>query len=161
MSVVFDVNNADLRRTFLRHTFLERLDRLEEQASPKWGHMTPQHMVEHLIWSFEISRGRGEVDCPIPEERRKRAMVFLYNDTPTPQEFKNPVLPEEVVPYRYGSLSEAKAILRNELDQYFSYVETNPEGVHVHPVFGPLGVEAWERSHYKHAYHHLLQFGLI
>ena len=31
----------------------------------------------------------------------------------------------------------------------------------VHPTFGPLAAEEWSRSHFKHVYHHLLQFGLL
>jgi hypothetical protein len=28
-------------------------------------------------------------------------------------------------------------------------------------VFGPIGVEEWSRTHYKHGHYHLLQFDLI
>jgi hypothetical protein len=31
----------------------------------------------------------------------------------------------------------------------------------MHPLFGPIGAEEWTRVHFKHAYHHLLQFALI
>ena len=31
----------------------------------------------------------------------------------------------------------------------------------MHPIFGPISLEEWGRTHYKHGVHHLLQFGLL
>ena len=154
------VNNAEVRRSFLHRTLPQAIDQLKDDAVPTWGRMTPQHMVEHLMWAFELSRGCGQVDCPIPESRRQRMKAFLFDNLSSPRAFRNPALSEEFVPLRFSSLEAAIAALKAELQRYASYVRAHPGVVHVHPVFGPLTVEEWERSHYNHCIHHLLQFDL-
>jgi oxepin-CoA hydrolase/3-oxo-5,6-dehydrosuberyl-CoA semialdehyde dehydrogenase len=98
----------------------------------------------------------------VPEERRVRARVFLYTNRPTPKEFKNPALPTDRPPaLRYPGLAEARAALRRAIQDYQAHFRAHPEATHTHPLFGDLGAEDWERTHYKHCFHHLLQFGLI
>ena len=97
--IVVDVNDADLRQTFLNQTLPQAIDQLKEDSVRKWGQMTPQLMVEHLIWAFEVSRGEGQVDCPIPERLRQRMKAFLFNNMPTPQEFRNPAIPVSFWPW--------------------------------------------------------------
>ena len=50
--------------------------------------------------------------------------------------------------------------LRCELERFLDGPRSN-EQVSTHPIFGPIGYDEWHRTHYKHTYHHLLQFGLI
>jgi hypothetical protein len=159
--IPFDVNDPQARDGFLRFQLTNAMAALQAEASPRWGKMTAQHMVEHLVWSFELSAGRIHVDCPFPEEQRERFKAFLRDDRPTPREFKNPVLPAELPALRYADLDAAKAALRIVAEGFLAPAGADPGARHMHPVFGPIGVEEWARSHFKHAYHHLLQFGLI
>lgn len=159
--IVVDLNDADLRQTFLNQTLPQAIDQLNEDSVRKWGQMTPQHMVEHLIWAFEVSRGEGQVDCPIPERLRQRMKAFLFNNMPTPQEFRNPAIPDELMPLRYPNLRAAVAALKTEINQFDLYTREHPDAVHDHTAFGPLSAQEWNRSHYKHCIHHLLQFGLV
>lgn len=41
-----------------------------------------------------------------------------------------------------------------------AYKDNSPREI-MNPVFGLIGVEDWHRHHYKHFYHHLLQFNMI
>lgn len=160
-TIRFDVNDPELRETFFRRLLFDALAPLRKDARPHWGRMTAQQMVEHLAWAFELSTGHTQVGCPIPEAQRERLKAFLYNDRPTPREFANPVLTAGLPPLRHTDLAEAKASLRVEGDRFVQEGIANQAMVRTHPVFGPIGMEEWERSHFKHAYHHLLQFGLI
>lgn len=156
-----DVNDRDAREAFLRTGAFEALARLRPDATAGWGRMTAQQMVEHLAWVFECSTGRAPVECPVPEEERPRYKRFLHTNMPTPREFVNTALVDGLPPLRQGSLADAIAWLRREVDHYFERAAADPKATHVHPVFGPIDAEEWSRSHFKHVRHHLLQFALI
>ena len=162
MAVIpFDVNDPKLREAFFCRTLFDALAALGKDSQPFWGKMTAQQMVEHLVWGFELSTGRAQVECPVPEAQRERLKAFLYDNRPTPREFMNPALAAGVPSLRYGGLDLAQAALRVEVDQFIQQLSTTPGVIRMHPVFGPIGVEEWARAHFKHACHHLLQFGLI
>ena len=108
MKVVFDVNDFSLRDTFLRTFFFGALDALTPDLRPRWGLMTAQQMVEHLVWTFEVSTGRAEVECPTPEDQIEHLKKFLYRNRPTPQEFMNPALTEGLPALRYPDLRQAR-----------------------------------------------------
>lgn len=161
ITIRFDVNDSGLRDKFLRYLLLNALAPLSEDEMPRWGRMTPQQMVEHLVWAFELSTGQEHSDCPFSVPERERAMAFLYDDRPSPREFMNPALVAGIPPLRYASLVDAKIALGVEVRRFLQQLTTTPDGMYTHQVFGPIGVEEWSRTHFKHGYHHLLQFGLL
>ena len=142
-TIRFDVNDPDLQGSFLGQLFLDALAALRDDTPPRWGKMTAQQMVEHLMWGFELSTGQAQVECPIPEERRVRMKGFLYHNRPSPHDFMNPALAGGLPPLRYARLAEAKAALRVEVDRFLDHLRANTGAVHTHPVFGPIGVEEW------------------
>lgn len=160
-TIPFDVNDNNLRETFFAKLLTDSISRLTEQALPLWGNMTPQHMVEHFVWAFECSTGVIELPCRTPENLLDRAKKFLYDNRQTPHGFKNPLLGQSPPPLRFSGFVEAKAALHQELNRFIDHFREQPGAIHVHPIFGPLGAEEWQRSHFKHCYHHLLQFNLI
>ena len=157
----FDVNDPAVRDEFFRVHLAPALSALDVGTPARWGGMTAQQMVEHLAWGFEISTGRATVECPVPEARRERYKTFLGDNTPMMHEFRNPLLAGGLPPLRYPGLAEARAALATEVDRFLDHERAAPGAVYTHPVFGPLTIEEWSRAHFKHAYHHLLQFGLI
>jgi oxepin-CoA hydrolase/3-oxo-5,6-dehydrosuberyl-CoA semialdehyde dehydrogenase len=161
ISIPFDVNDPELRETFFRQLLFDALAALRDDSQPGWGKMTAQQMVEHLVWAFALSTGQVQVECSTPEALRKRLKAFLYNTKPTPHEFMNPVFAAGLPPLGYAALTEARAALRIEVDRFVRQLNAASDIMHTHPVFGPLSDEEWARVHFKHAYHHLLQFGLI
>jgi oxepin-CoA hydrolase/3-oxo-5,6-dehydrosuberyl-CoA semialdehyde dehydrogenase len=160
-TVRFDVNDPALRERFFRLELEEGLSALEEDAPARWGRMTARQMVEHLQWIIEVSTGRATVECTVPPERRERYKSFLHDNTPMMHEFRNPVLVAGLPPLRHPSLAAAREALAVEVSRFLDHERSTSEAVHTHPVFGPLTAEEWARAHYKHLYHHLLQFGLI
>ena len=161
LTLRFDVDDFSLRDSFLRTFFFGALDGLGPDHQARWGRMTAPQMVEHLLWAFEVSTGQVETQCPIPEAKLPRMKAFLYHNRPTPQDFMNPALESGLPALRFATLREATAALLVEIDRFIVHARTRPDAIHIHPVFGPIGVEEWSRSHFKHAAHHLLQFGLI
>ena len=128
---------------------------------PKWGQFNAQQMVEHLIWAFDISTGKVLVPCTTPEDKIEVFKKFLYSDTPTRPNFKNPVLGDQPIALGYSDLKTAKIALKEKADEFYEYYAKNPRKKEIHPVFGPLNSEEWERNHFKHCIHHLVQFDLM
>jgi oxepin-CoA hydrolase / 3-oxo-5,6-dehydrosuberyl-CoA semialdehyde dehydrogenase len=159
--IPFDVKDADLRDRLLSRLLPNALLALREDARPAWGTMTAQHMVEHLAWVFEVSIGQANVECSVPEARRERWKAFLFDATPMPQEFRNPALTAGLPSLRHAGLAEARAALSRVVDRFLEQSRARPDASYTHPTFGPLVAEEWSRSHFKHVYHHLRQFGLI
>jgi len=155
----FDVNDDALRDALLRTAVPAALTALTADAAPRWGQMTAQQMVEHLLWAFDLSNGVTTVECAVPENVLPRMKRFLRNNQTTPRKFMNPLLVSGLPPLRHASLEEAKAALVQELQRFLDRSGTGQ--VRMHPLFGPLDHEEWHRAHYKHTLHHLLQFGLI
>jgi hypothetical protein len=87
--------------------------------------------------------------------------AFLYDNRPTPREFMNPVLTAGLPPLRHKGLAEAVGSLRAAVYHFVHKAASSSDATPTHPVFGPIGMEEWARAHFKHTYHHLLQFGLV
>lgn len=161
LTVPFDINDAKLRQTFLTEILPDCITNLEENAQPQWGKMTAQHMVEHLIWAFELSTGKFYIPFDVPPKQARVAKMFLYNNRVMPRDFKNPMFSEEPPSLLFADLDHAKTGFLESLTLFFNHFRTQPEVFHTHPIFGPVGAEDWQRIQFKHCYHHLLQFGLI
>jgi oxepin-CoA hydrolase/3-oxo-5,6-dehydrosuberyl-CoA semialdehyde dehydrogenase len=159
--VPFTVNDTEVRRRFLEEMFPSALGELESGTPPLWGGMTPQQMVEHLLWSVRCSTGAMELPCLTPASLLERVKRFLHDDRPTSRGFMNPLLKEGLPPLEYPDLAGAVAALQGELRVFMRGRLEGMEVARVHPIFGPLSGEEWERSHFKHCYHHAQQFGLI
>jgi hypothetical protein len=161
ISVRFDVNDEALRGDFLREKLFTALADLSPSALPRWGGMNPHQMVEHLIWALEISNGLFSVPCKLHPKLVAKIRGFLFDNTPTSHEFMNPELKAGLPPTRFSTLPEAISELRRAADSFMSEPAETRDRPRTHPVFGDINHEEWERAHFKHFYHHLLQFDLL
>ena len=58
----------------------ELLDKLTEDAKPKWGIMTPQHMLEHMEYTYKIASGEiQDFDIVTPEKILEKVHASLYS----------------------------------------------------------------------------------
>ena len=141
--------------------YIEKLILLRANTKPLWGKMTPQHMVEHLILAMRMSTGKLKLECFNPPEKLPALKKFLMSSRPLPKFFVNPAIGENLLPLEYSSLEEAKNILNQEIIDYLSHFELNPEAKTVNVTFGELNKEEWDVFHKKHFLHHFSQFGLL
>jgi len=148
IAIPFNVNDRVLREAFFDHLFHRAIENLREEDQALWGGMSARHMVEHLEWAIGLSIAATNVECKTLPHLIERAKRFL-------------LLGEKPPAFRFGSMAEARAALQMATTSYLHHFREHPEAVHVHPLFGPLGAEEWERAHFKHCYHHLLQFRLV
>ncbi|GAB4221671.1 MAG: hypothetical protein Kow0075_17270 [Salibacteraceae bacterium] len=139
---------------------VQRLRTLRPDASPRWGSMTPQHMVEHIVGSWRISNGRARVPVMLSGEELEKRRAFLFSDKPYEKNIVNPVTGKDLPPLRKPGLKEAIDQLEDEIIAFFAYHESNPGAIENHPVFGELDKNGWLIFQTKHMQHHLSQFGL-
>jgi hypothetical protein len=152
--------NAE-KAEFLKHSFISLLKQIPSDTPPQWGKMTLQQMVEHFADSVRIASGKsGHTDFVFPPERLQKAREFMLSDKPFPENTPNPLLSEVPAPVKNTSSEEAIAELQKEMDYFFSVFEKNNLQVTRNPFFGDLNYEENIHLLYKHAQHHLRQFGV-
>lgn len=141
-------------------TILTHLDKLKPTTEPIWGSMSAQRMVEHLSDSLKMAVGQNVFPLEIPEDRIPRMKEFLFSDKPMAKNIevafanKNEKLRCDDLELAIDELTENWL----EFEEYFS---ENDLVTSVHPYYGEMNFEEWNRLHSKHITHHLNQFGLI
>lgn len=147
---------------FTKSNVMGLLSGLSDKTLARWGMMTPQHMVEHLIFHFQTAMGQIEMTVTTPEEKLEKWQESLWNYIPMPDNFKHPKLdPEAPMPLGFGSLKEAIQALDKAFDDYQAYFKSNPGVTNPNAVFGHLDKTHWDLLGRKHFDHHLKQFGLV
>jgi oxepin-CoA hydrolase/3-oxo-5,6-dehydrosuberyl-CoA semialdehyde dehydrogenase len=122
--------------------------------------MTAQHMVEHLILAVQMSNGKLKLECFNPPEKLPTLKRFLLSSRPLPKMFENPALGKGLQSLKYKSLYEAIEKLKEEVENYYSFFNRNPDAKTMNVTFGELNKYKWDVFHKKHFEHHLSQFNL-
>jgi Protein of unknown function (DUF1569) len=147
---------------FLYEQFPDLLDKLDADASPLWGKMNPQQMIEHLILIVGYSNGRFNFDQKTdPERLAYRKMRYFEKYVPMTHDIKQPFLPETPHPVMYPDLETAKNFLLQQLERFDDYYAEHPRIEAMHPVLGMLNYNEWVEMHARHFEHHLRQFGVL
>ena len=145
---------------FLKEQYIPLLEQINPHQVPHWGKMSYQHMLEHMIYSLEVSFQHQPVPCINEPERVTKMQAFLLSDMPFKENTKSPILGEDLKPLIYESAEEALQQLKEALHKYVKQY-TEAENVLVyHPIFGTLDKPLNDALLYKHAVHHLKQFGV-
>jgi len=150
------------KQNFLRTRLVPYLQRLNPATQPRWGKMSVQQMIEHYAGdAVRNASGRLKLDTIMtPPERLEAMREFMMSDKPFKENTKNPLMEEEPAPLRYKTVQAAIGALQQELIYFFEAFEKNPQLVTRNPFFGDLNFEQNVQLLYKHAVHHLRQFGV-
>jgi hypothetical protein len=147
---------------YKQDNIFKKLKNLNPDAKPRFGVMSPQHMVEHLSYSTAMSTGRFPQKLYFSEEQAiYHKSLLLDPDAAFPANFKAPMLGDTPPPLSFADLPAALEKLKKELDKFSSFFEVNPDAMPVHPAMGPLNKEEWIVFHNRHYTHHFQQFGLL
>ena len=145
----------------LRNKLVPLLTDIPSDTQPKWGKMTLQQMVEHLIDTFRIASGRSEFQQILtPKEKLPKMQDFLMSDKPFRENTLNPMLPQDPAPVVFPGIEDALSELQKDIDHFFAVFEANENLSTRNPIFGDLNFEMNVHLLYKHALHHLKQFGV-
>jgi len=156
-----DSNQIESAQAFLLSEPKPKLDSLGIETEPKWGKMTPQHMVEHLIITFKMSIGKINIPIITKEEDWPKTKAYLMKDSPMRRNVPSPMGNDNLLPLRFPDLENAKAKLLDERDFFLKTMKEQPDFIANHPYGGPMNLEEWLLFHRKHFKHHFIQFGLI
>ena len=152
-----------VKENFLRTKLITYLQRLDPSTSPQWGKMSVQQMVEHYGGdAVRNANGRLKMEKIItPPENLDRMREFMLSEKPFKENTKNPLMGEEPLPLRYKTVQAAIGALQQELIYFFEAFEKNPLLITRNPFYGDLNFEQNVQLLYKHALHHLRQFGVV
>ena len=150
------------KENFLRTKLIAYLQRLNPVTEPHWGKMNVQQMIEHFAGdAVRNASGRLKIDTIMtPPENLERMREFMMSNKPFKENTKNPLMGEHPEVLRYKTVQGAIGALQQELIYFFEAFEKNPELVTRNPFFGDLNFEQNVQLLYKHALHHLRQFGV-
>lgn len=139
------------------------LSKLSENTKPKWGMMTPQHMVEHLEFSYRIASGEMQnFNIATPEEYLEKTQETLWNYKPMPKDFQMPLMEKGVLePLQHTDLETAIQKMLEARNEYLEFFKENPDALHKNAVFGYLNRYEWYLLERKHLNHHFEQFSLL
>lgn len=138
---------------------LSILNKLDDQAQPNWGKLTPQEMVEHLTDMLKVASGEVKHKLQIPTEKIESMQRFLETDKEMVRNIEVPFAPKERV-LRNESISD---VIDEFAEQWITFEEhyENEDKKEVHPFYGELSFEQWSKFNSKHLTHHFKQFSLI
>lgn len=139
-----------------RNAINNRLRSLSPSSTRRWGSLDVAGMLHHLQLSARMTLGELEV----PSVNKRVCQVFplkhlLLYVLPFPKGAPTAPALKPAVP---ASMEEERSALLELLER----IGTGPrEGAGPeHPLFGPLTWREWGVVTYKHADHHLKQFGV-
>jgi hypothetical protein len=156
------VMTIETKLAFLKQDLLPLLRSLQPAQKALWGKMDAQQMVEHLRDALKVANGKIALPLVTTDtERLEKMRAFIMTDIPFKENTRSAVMPEAPRPHKYASLAAAVDKLAPELLDLFSVYEAAPGKVVMNPVFGELNYEQQISLLYKHAVHHLKQFGVM
>jgi hypothetical protein len=138
-----------------RTEIANRVKSLTVSSSRRWGSLGVAGMLQHLRLSARMTLG----ELSVPSANKRAFQMFplkhlILYVLPFP---KGAPTSPELKPANAESLEEERAALLELLER----IGTGPsEGAGPpHPLFGPMTWREWGVATYKHADHHLKQFG--
>lgn len=147
------------KENFLRHEFINAVAAIDGATSPAWGKMNVQQMIEHMADSFMIANGKDPQDCITPVENIGRMKAFILSDRPFKENTPNALLPDEPPATRFENLTDSIGELEMQVNDFFDVFDEDRRKIITNPFFGDLDYDHWVQLLYKHAMHHLRQFG--
>ncbi|MCK7590287.1 phenylacetic acid degradation bifunctional protein PaaZ [Subsaxibacter sp. CAU 1640] len=141
----------------------ECLSKLNENSKPSWGIMTPQHMLEHLEYTYKIASGEiQDFDIATPEKILEKVHASLYNYEKFPKNTNFPLLEKNKLDdLKHPDLETAKQKFKEQRAKYLEFFKEHPDAKLKNLVFGELNRYESYLLERKHLNHHFEQFGLI
>jgi hypothetical protein len=153
-------NDFEEQARFLMNDYLPMLVAADPMAERRFGKLSFQGMIEHMSDSFRQGSGKDLNDCDTPPERIAQMQAFLRTDKSFRENTVNSRMPVEPADLRNASVADALGELEQEVGDFFDLFLQDKDKRVTNPVFGDLDYELWIRLLYKHAWHHLRQFGI-
>ena len=146
MKTIF--NEAD------KNELIQRIEKLAPESKALWGKMNVSQMMAHFTLSAEMSTGELKTkSSPMQFIGRLLKKTVIHNDKPFR---KNSPTAQELTILDPKEFAKEKVNFMDAIKRLTGEV-TKAER---HPFFGKMTTEEWGIINYKHADHHLRQFGV-
>src|SRR5690606_4974550 len=141
----------------------ELLSKLTPDMKPKWGIMTPQHMLEHLEYTYKIASGEiQDFDVTTPEKILEKIHASLYTYEKFPRNTNFPLLDKDKLEdLKYPDLETAKQKFKARREKYLEFFKEHPDEKLTNLVLGALNPYELYLLERKHLIHHFEQFDLL
>ena len=141
----------------------ECLNKLTENSKPKFGMLTPQHLLEHLEQGYKIMSGEiQDFEIATPEKILDKVHNSLYNYDKFPMGTKFPLMKkDELENLVHPDFDTAKAKFLEARESYKTFFKENPEAILKNMVFGELNKYESYLLERKHLNHHFEQFEIL
>ncbi len=135
----------------------ERIQRLDPNASSKWGRMTARQMVCHLNDSFRVGMGE-KYASPATNLLQTTLIKWIALRAPVRWPPGVPTRPE----IEQGRGGTPPAEWDNDRTELLALIDSfaDRRTFGVHPMFGHMSRRDWLTWGYRHVDHHLRQFGV-
>ena len=138
----------------VRHELLDRLERLNPDATPRLGTMNAPQMLAHLVDWMQMAKGELETAVGNRVVRYPPLKQLVIYWLPFPKGI--PTAPE-LIRRQPSAWAVEHAVMCRHIE---SFAKRDPNATWpVHPAFGKLSRRAWGVLAYRHTDHHLRQFG--
>lgn len=140
-------------------SFEARIGGIESESQRQWGTMSPEKLLRHLTFMFELSLGEREAEkIFIPMPRALTWLLFFEWFTNWPKgKIQAPPL---FFPESEGDLEAERAACLAGLHRFVGQLNTHPEQMGFSPLLGNIALQKWARVHGVHLDHHLRQYGV-
>ncbi|HWD89760.1 MAG TPA: DUF1569 domain-containing protein [Mucilaginibacter sp.] len=136
-----------------REELIRRIEMLNANSTPRWGKMTVYQMLKHCSQWEELALGRKKYKRMFMGYLfGKIALKDMLKDEPVKQNL--PTVPS----FKMTGSGDMAAEKVHWISLLREYDHTTVEPI-VHPFFGKMTPEQTGTLDYKHADHHLKQFG--
>ena len=146
---------------FLLTKYPNILRELDPATKGLWGKMNVQQMVEHMSDFIRHGNGKSPQKLMTPAENLPKMKEFLMSEKEFRPNTKNAMMGEEPQAIVNASVKDAIDILETEIKDLEKHFKNSPHATATNPFFGDLNFEEWVQLLYKHAVHHLKQFGAL
>ena len=141
--------------TTTREEIIKRIHSLSQQHSAKWGKMNAFQMLKHCTLCEEMMQGKMKIKRVLIGRLIGKMILKKALKDENPFGKNSPTSPLLKTTGAHGDIEQQKKEWINRIEEYAGYHSPG----FIHPFFGPMTKEQIGFFAYKHADHHLRQFG--
>lgn len=139
-----------------RNELVSRISTLSPQHQALWGMMNVFQMVKHCTMCEDMLHGKIKIRRVFIGRLIGKMILKKVLKDDAPFRRNSPSAPVLITTGTSGDMEEQKNEWINRIESYASYNDPH----FIHPFFGPMTKEQIGLFAYKHADHHLRQFGV-
>ena len=139
----------------IRDELIGRINTINENSTAQWGKMNVYQMLKHCrLWEEWIQSDRKNKQVFVGLLFGRMALKRVMKDE-SPLMRNSPTIPELIIKEQSGDIASEKKKWITLIEQYPHYSDAG----FVHTFFGKMTKDQIGYVAYKHADHHLRQFG--